>query len=142
MSPRATGLSSDRFPSVFTREMLAGMLGLRSSVKGVLGVTFLGGVDVIVDAPAGGPPGQRIGFAPELLDFGRVDVGVASRKTLRISNFGFSELEVSNVTSTLPDFTSFFKASHFVVPPPTGCGRKARYAGRSKFAQTLSTLIQ
>ena len=31
--PRATDLSSDPFPSVFTREILAGMLGLGSSVS-------------------------------------------------------------------------------------------------------------
>ncbi len=83
----------------------------------VSGVSFLGGVDVsVVDALGGGPPGQKIGFAPELLDFGQVDVGATSRKTLRISNFGFSELEVVDVASSLPEFTSFFVSS-FTVPP-------------------------
>ena len=76
----------------------------------------MGGVGVSVDALGGGPPGQKIGFAPALLDFGQVDIGTTSSKTLRISNFGFSELEVVDVGSTLPEFTSFFVSS-FTVPP-------------------------
>jgi len=86
--------------------------------QGVTGVSFMGGVDVsVTDAHGGGPPGQKIGFAPESLDFGQVDTGMTSRKTLRISNFGFSELAVDDVESTLPEeFTSFF-ISPFTVAP-------------------------
>ena len=79
-------------------------------------MSFLGGVVVTVDALAGGSPAQKIGFFPKLLDFGPVDIGTTSRKTLRISNFGFSELTVVDVGSTLPEFMSFFVSS-FSVPP-------------------------
>jgi hypothetical protein len=82
----------------------------------VSGVRFLGGVDVRVDTVTEGPPGQKIGFSPGLLNFSQVDVGATSRKTLRISNFGFSELTVVDVASSLPEFTSFFVSS-FTVPP-------------------------
>jgi len=77
---------------------------------------FIGGAAVSVAATAGGPPGQKIGFAPALLDFGQVEPGEISRRTLRISNFGFSELEVLDVTSVLPEFSSFFSAG-FAIPP-------------------------
>ncbi len=56
-------------------------------------------------------PGQKIGFAPAELDFGIVSLRESSRRILRVSNFGFSELEVSDpeagngVRSKLPEFT-------------------------------------
>ena len=84
----------------------------------ISGVSFVGGVDVSVTSVlSGGPPGQKIGFAPESLDFGHVEVGATSRRTLRISNFGFSDLEVVDVRSTPPEeFRSFFVAPFTIVP--------------------------
>jgi hypothetical protein len=79
-------------------------------------VGFVGSPVVRVNALAGGPPGQKIGVGPERLDFGRVEPGQTSRKTLRISNFGFSELTVTGLSATLAEFSSFFVAS-FSVPP-------------------------
>jgi hypothetical protein len=61
-------------------------------------------------------PGQQLGYAPQRLDFGQIDLGTTSHKTVRISNFGFSDLTVSDIRCTLPDFTSFF-TSPFTVPP-------------------------
>ncbi len=91
---------------------------LDAANREVSAVSFVGGVDVSVEAEEGEEtPGQKIGFAPELLDFGQVGVGATSPRTLRISNFGFSELTVVDVSSTLPaEFASFFTSS-FTVPP-------------------------
>ncbi|MCP3981939.1 MAG: choice-of-anchor D domain-containing protein [bacterium] len=82
----------------------------------VPGVRFAGTLDVAVNDVTGEAPGQRIGFAPARLDFGEVDAGMTSRKTLRISNFGFFELRVNDVETTEPEWTSFF-TSPFTVPP-------------------------
>jgi hypothetical protein len=54
------------------------------------------------------PPGQRIAVAPDLLDFGELEVGTSVREMLRVSNFGFSELKVTGVASTLPEFSTYF----------------------------------
>jgi hypothetical protein len=82
----------------------------------VAGVSFVGEVIVNVDATGGGPPGQKIGFSPALVDFGPVELGATSRRRLRISNFGFSGLEITGVSPTLPEFSSFF-GSPFTIPP-------------------------
>jgi hypothetical protein len=87
----------------------------------VAGVRFVGGVTVEVNASGGGPPGQKIGFSPEVLDFGRVALGESSRKRLRISNFGFSDLELRDVTPTRPEFTSFFGTGCDETQPGVGC---------------------
>ncbi|HKB08782.1 MAG TPA: FG-GAP-like repeat-containing protein, partial [Candidatus Polarisedimenticolia bacterium] len=74
----------------------------------VAGVSFdPGSVTVQVDASAGGPPGRRIGFSPPALAFGDAPVGTTARRTLRLSNFGFSELLISAVRSSAPEFTTF-----------------------------------
>lgn len=80
------------------------------------GVTFRGGVEVRVSAAGAGPPSQKIGFFPAAIDFGQVDPGGTARRRLRISNFGFSDLEVRDVGVSLPEFSSFFGAA-FTVPP-------------------------
>ncbi len=82
----------------------------------VSGVQFIGGVAVDVSSTGGGLPGQKVGYSPELLDFGQVAPGMSSRKRLRISNFGFSDLDVADIFSTLPEFSSFFGAA-FTIPP-------------------------
>jgi hypothetical protein len=81
------------------------------------GVTFVGGVEVDVTPRKGEAVGERIGFAPTLLDFGEVPVGLSARRRLRISNFGTSDLEVTNVRSSIPEHFSSFFTSAFTVPP-------------------------
>ncbi len=80
------------------------------------GVSFIGSPLVRVNALSGGPPGQKIGVVPDCLEFRRVEPGETSRRTLRISNFGFSELTVTEVNATTAEFFSFSVAS-FSIPP-------------------------
>ncbi|MCP3981619.1 MAG: hypothetical protein GY716_20155 [bacterium] len=61
------------------------------------GVSFVSGAGVTIEAGQNGPPAQRIGVTPEALDFGAVGVEESERRSLRISNFGFSDLTVSRV---------------------------------------------
>ncbi len=82
----------------------------------VPGVDFVGGITVDVSSTGGGLPGQKVGFSPGLLDFGQVAPGMSARKRLRISNFGFSDLDVADVFLSLPEFSSFFGAA-FTIPP-------------------------
>jgi len=76
----------------------------------VSGVSFVGPVSVEVKATGADPIAQRIGVVPQRLDFGALSIGTTSSRTMRISNFGFSDVEVTDVTSTVSDFTSFFGA--------------------------------
>jgi hypothetical protein len=80
----------------------------------VPGLAFPDGPDLTVDASAGGPPGQRIGFAPAVVDFGEVAPGATARRRLRLSNFGFSELRLDGAT---PSLGSIFAA--YLTPPAT-----------------------
>jgi hypothetical protein len=89
---------------------------LNAADQEVPGVSFVGGVTVEVTAAGGGPPGQRIGFAPDALDFGQVALGMSSRRVLRISNFGFSELQVVDLQASGNEFR-LFSAAPFVVSP-------------------------
>jgi hypothetical protein len=82
----------------------------------VPGVSFVGGVTASVDATQEIAPGQKIGFSPALLDFGALPVGSPSKQMLRLANFGFADLEVTDVTSTLEEFRTFF-TSRFTIPP-------------------------
>ncbi len=83
------------------------------------GVVFApAALTVRVDDSAGGPPGRKIGLSPALLDFGEVTIGETARRTLRLSNFGFSDLQVSAVTSTLPEFTTFFACDTAITVQP------------------------
>jgi hypothetical protein len=84
--------------------------------QGVSGVSFLGPVSVEVEATGEDPIAQRIGVAPQKLDFGALSSGTASSRTMRISNFGFADVDVLDVTSTLSDFTSFFSAPFTISP--------------------------
>jgi len=72
---------------------------------------------VRVDDSAGGPPGRKMGLSPARLDFGEVPAGETARRTLRLSNFGFSELEVTAVASTLPEFTTYFPCDSTIQVP-------------------------
>ena len=81
----------------------------------VAGISFVGGAEVVVGA-SGSEPAQRIAFSSTQLDFGQVSVDTSSRRRLRISNFGFSDLQVLSVDSSLPEITSFF-TSTFSLPP-------------------------
>jgi hypothetical protein len=74
----------------------------------VPGLSFSASTLVAVDASAGGPPGQRISFAPELLQFDAVAAGQSSRRRLRITNLGFSELHLYTVATTLAEFSTYF----------------------------------
>jgi hypothetical protein len=82
----------------------------------VAGLRFVGAVPVLVDVQAGGSPGQKIGFAPGRLDLGEIPAAQVASRSLRISNFGFSDLELLDVESTLPEFTTFL-GSAVTVPP-------------------------
>jgi hypothetical protein len=81
----------------------------------LLDITSGDEVNVTVESAAVGQP-QKIGYFPATIDFGDVTPGESVRRALRISNFGFSELEVSSVTSNASEFTSFFTAP-FTIPP-------------------------
>jgi len=82
----------------------------------VPGVSFVGGVTATIETTQEAATGQKIGFSPALVDFGAVPVGASSQERLRLANFGFADLEVFDVTSTLPEFVSFF-TSRFTIPP-------------------------
>ena len=81
----------------------------------VSGVSFIGGVQVDVNDLGGSDPGQRIGLSPASIEFGRAAPDTSSRERLRISNFGFSDLRILDVTTAVP-FSSFF-SSAFDIPP-------------------------
>jgi hypothetical protein len=82
----------------------------------VPGVSFVGGASVSVDSTNEAFPGQRIGFAPEMLDFAAIDAGGISRLNLVVSNFGFAELEVAGVTTNLAEQFGTVPGS-FTIPP-------------------------
>ena len=88
---------------------------LNAAGDAVPGVSFIGGVQVDVDDLGAGDPGQRIGLSPGSIEFGRVSVASTARRTLRISNFGFSDLRIEDVT-TIDPFSSFFRSA-FDIPP-------------------------
>jgi hypothetical protein len=81
---------------------------LNAAGQDVPGVRFVSESIVQVDASGGGAPGQKIAYAPDVLDFGDPALGTAVKKVLRLSNFGFSELRVTSVASTLPEFSTYF----------------------------------
>jgi hypothetical protein len=89
---------------------------LDASGNPVAGVSFVGGGQVTVEATGAESAGQRIGFAPPLLEFEDRPPGVAAKARLRLSNFGYSDLRVLDVTSTRPEFVTFF-TSPFTIPP-------------------------
>jgi len=89
---------------------------LNAADQAVSGIEFIGGVRVEVRASSGGPPGQRIAFAPASIDFGDVEPGRTLRRVLRVSNFGFSTLTVAGVSSARPEFRPLSSGS-FRVPP-------------------------
>jgi len=89
---------------------------LNTAGNEVPGVRFVGGVTATVGATRETTAGQRIGFAPALLDLGAVPAGVSSKKMLRLANSGFADLVVLDVASTRPEFASFF-TSRFTIPP-------------------------
>ena len=60
--------------------------------------------------------GQKIGLFPQTLDFGIVTLGHDATRSLRISNLGFSNLEVRDATITGVGYDSYF-SSPFVIPP-------------------------
>jgi len=77
----------------------------------VTDISFSSGpVSVQVEATGEDPIAQRVGVFPKELDFGALSIGTTSSRTLRISNFGFADVDVLDVTSTVSDFTSFFGA--------------------------------
>ncbi len=89
---------------------------LNSSNETVPGVEFVGATVVLVDSLAGGAPGQRIGTFPTLVNFGKADPGTSSSKRLRISNFGFDDLAVTDIRSSAAEYVTFF-TSPFTIPP-------------------------
>jgi hypothetical protein len=90
---------------------------LDDSGNEVAGVSFVGGVMASVETKPDAAPGQRIGFSPSPLDFGTVSVGSSSKERLRVANFGYADLIVESVISTIPEeFESFF-TSEFTIPP-------------------------
>jgi hypothetical protein len=89
---------------------------LDASGNPVGAVTFFGGAEVSVEATGSEAVGQKIGFAPPLLQFGDVPPGQAVKERVRLSNFGFSDLRVLDATSTRPEFITFFTAP-FTIPP-------------------------
>ena len=80
----------------------------------VSGVSFAQGVEVLVDPAPGAPPG-RLSAAPDPLSFGPVRSGATARRILRLSNFGFSDLEILDVTS-MNEFGTYF-TEPFSIPP-------------------------
>jgi hypothetical protein len=81
---------------------------LNAAEQEVPGVTFVGPVSVAVEATGEDPVAQRIGVVPQRLDFGTLSLGMTTSRTLKISNFGFSDVDVVDVASTVSDFSSFF----------------------------------
>jgi hypothetical protein len=110
---RAEGTATLNFAAVEGR---ATPTLLDASNNPVGGVDFVGGGQVSVDATQEAALGQKIGFSPALLDFGAVPAGAPTKKSLRLANFGFADLQVTDVTSTISAFTSFF-TSRFTIPP-------------------------
>jgi hypothetical protein len=82
----------------------------------VLGVSFIGGATVEVDTSDADVPGQKIGVAPAGLKFGNIAPNPKARKNLRISSFGFSDLEIQGVVSELPEYSSFFTEPFTIAP--------------------------
>jgi hypothetical protein len=69
-----------------------------------------------VESIEGGGPSQRIGLSPETLDFGTASVGESVGMSVRVSNFGFSLLTVTDVVSTMPSVISSSGGGFGVVP--------------------------
>ncbi|MCP3978886.1 MAG: choice-of-anchor D domain-containing protein [bacterium] len=81
---------------------------------------FRGAAMVSVGVEDDSPPGQKVAVAPEMLDFGVVEPGRSVRRSLRVSNFGFSDLEVVGVTSSRAEFVAPGIESFPVSIPPFG----------------------
>lgn len=101
-----TAVSFDRFQR-------PGPTLLDASGQEVTGLSFLSGAHVRVTSGSGST-GGKVG-APAALGFGRVTVGSASRKQIRISNFGSSSVTVRDVVSTSPEFSTYF-TEPFEIP--------------------------
>lgn len=84
----------------------AGPALLDAAGQPVAGVSFGIGAMVQVTSAAGSP-GGKVG-APAVLRFDHVTVGSFSRRLLRLSNFGSSDLMVRNVTTTTSEFATYF----------------------------------
>jgi hypothetical protein len=82
----------------------------------IVGVTFVGGTTVNIDDGGEETPPQRVGVSPDSLDFGVVGLGGSKSRSVRISNFGFSNLTVHDVTTSTPEVWTFFVEAFTIEP--------------------------
>jgi hypothetical protein len=82
----------------------------------VTDVEFQSGVQVSIANTGSGPPGQRLQLSPSVLDYGHISAGESSRRVLRVSNLGFSDLEIKTATSSLPEFRTALNSPTTIVP--------------------------
>ena len=94
--------------------------GADSAIEGaagaVAGIVFTDGASIVVTKSTAGLTGRRIVLFPESVDFGSAPVGSSALRSIRVSNYGFSDLAVQDVRASLPEFHAHF-TSAFMVPP-------------------------